>query len=202
MPRTEQTLILASKSPVRHEILLEAGILHEIMVSEVDEDAIKTHLADRGLKPNNFAAHLAFAKADKVSRNVPDALVLGADQTLIFNDEIYSKPKTVADAKARLKDMRGRWHHLQTAACLLKDGRVLWQVTAKADLKMRSFSDDFLDSYLESTKDTVCETVGGYRIEDKGLQLFERIEGDHYTILGLPLLSLIHALQDWDYLTS
>lgn len=202
MQRPDRNLILASKSSTRHQLLLKAGISHDIVASTVNEDKIKIHLSDRGLKIDHFAAHLAFAKADDVSRNVQDALVLGADQILVFNDTVYSKPQNIAEAKARLKEMRGCWHHLQTAACLLKNGRVLWQEMVQANLKMRNFSDSFLDHYLADTKDTVCEMVGGYRIEDKGIQLFECIEGDHYTILGLPLLPLISALQDWDYLPS
>lgn len=202
MSLTDRTLVLASKSPVRHQMLEKAGVPHRIMASAVDEDAVKADLERRGLKVDSFAAHLAFAKADSLSRQMPDALILGADQTLIFNEKIYSKPQSIDDARVRLQEMRGRWHHLQTAACLLMGGRVLWQMTAMADLKMRAFSDAFLEGYLEDTKDTLCDTTGGYRLEDKGMQLFEQIEGDHYTILGLPLLPLLQALQDWDYLKS
>lgn len=200
MKRSEQDLILASKSAIRHQILQNAGVSHRIVDSNVDEQSVKAHLLARGIKPDAFAAQLAYAKADVVSQSSLDAFTIGADQTLIMNGDLFSKPKTPDEAKAMLLKMRGGWHHLHASVCLIKDGRILWQHTDIADLKMRMFSDDFLDDYLDHMKDAVCYSVGGYQIEGRGLQLFEHIEGDYFTILGLPLLPLLTALRDTGYL--
>lgn len=184
-------LILASVSESRRRVLKEAAIPFEATVPQIDEEALKRTLA--GQLPEKLAIALAEKKA--LSVGARDALVLGADQLLVCEGKIYSKARDVADAERILRELRGRKHQLVTAAALGKNGAIIWRHVETASLRMRDFSDAFLESYLAKQGDTVLGAVGCYRIEGEGAQLFARVEGDIFTIQGLPLFALMDALR-------
>lgn len=186
-------LVLASASPFRRRMLEAAGVSFQVVPAEVDEPAIRRHMPAGNLAP--VADALAQAKAVAVSKALPEALVIGADQVLAFGDELLSKPKDLNEARQQLKKLRGKVHHLHTAVALAEAGRVVWSHLETARLVMRAFSDGFLDRYLADMGPAVCHTVGGYEIEGRGIQLFERIEGDFFTIIGLSLLPLLAELR-------
>ena len=178
-------LILASKSAARREMLTSAGVAFDVRVADVDEDAVKA-----GFDPAqaaDLAQELARVKALAVSRAEPDAWVLGADQTLAFDGALVSKARGLDQARARLSAMRGRVHHLHSGAALAKGGQVVWSGVDTAAMHVRDFSDGFLDAYLAAEGEGLLACVGSYRLEGMGVQLFERIEGDYFTVLGLPL---------------
>src|SRR5262245_4972886 len=191
-PRRRDVL-LASASPFRRRMLEAAGLSFRVVPADVDEPAIRQRIAIADLA--RVAATLAEAKAMAVSEAYPDALVIGADQVLAVDDKLFNKPKDLDEARAQLKELRGEAHHLLTAAALAQAGKVLWSHTETARLIMRSFSDAFLDRYLAEMGSRVCQTVGAYEIEGCGIQLFERVEGDSFTIIGLPLLPLLAELR-------
>lgn len=192
-PRPE--LILASASPFRRRMLESAGVSFKVTAAEVDEAALKCDLLRSGSSPSRVAEALAVAKAEEVSRHEPRALVIGADQVLALGEELLSKPANVAAARAQLLYLRGKTHHLHTAVALATGGKAVWNHVETATLAMRPFSDAFLDDYLARVGDRVRRTVGAYEIEGVGIQLFERIEGDIFTIVGLPLLRLLAELR-------
>jgi septum formation protein len=188
-----EPLVLASKSTVRRAVLEMAGIPVEVMPAEVDERSIE---AAAGMKsPADVAALLARAKAEAVASRMPGRAVLGADQTLALDTRRFSKPADRAAARAQLIALRGNTHSLHSAIALVRDGHVLHAGVETARLAMRAFSDDFLDRYLDAAADAVTASVGAYQLERTGVHLFERIEGDHFTILGLPLLPVLAALR-------
>jgi septum formation protein len=187
-----EPLVLASKSAVRHTLLREAGIPVEVEPADLDERVVEAANAPRPAA--EVAALLAREKARAVAARLRGRLVLGADQTLALGERRFSKPADRAAARAQLAALRGRSHELHTAIALVRDGRVLFEYRESARLTMRAFSDRFLDDYLEATGGAVTASVGGYQLERLGIQLFERIEGDHFVILGLPLIPLLrHA---------
>lgn len=188
-----QPLVLASKSVVRRQMLEAAGIPVEIVPADIDERGIEANAG--ALDPRAAAALLAREKAKAVAAMMPGRLVLGADQTLSLGGERFSKPRDLAAARMQLAALRARMHELHSAAALLRDGDILAEPIASARLTMRAFSDGFLDAYLATSGDAVTRSVGGYQLENTGLQLFDRIEGEHFTILGLPLLPLLAALR-------
>ncbi len=189
-------LVLASGSPARRMLLEAAGIPLEILKAPVDETAIAATLLEQRATPQAIAIALAHAKAEAASRKSPERLILAADQTLDHDNALLMKPVDRDHAADQLRRLRGGVHHLHSAAVLRQGETVLWAGVASARLTMRGFSDAFLEAYLDSMGATVCETVGGYQLEALGVQLFERIEGDHSTILGLPLIPVLHALRD------
>jgi nucleoside triphosphate pyrophosphatase len=191
-PRRGEVL-LASASPFRRRMLEAAGLSFRVVPADVDEPAIRQRIAIADLA--RVATTLAEAKAVAVSEAYPDALVIGADQVLAIDDKLFNKPKDLDEARAQLKELRGKAHHLHTAAALAQAGKILWSHTETARLIMRSFSDAFLDRYLAEMGARVCHTVGAYEIEGCGIQLFERVEGDSFTIIGLPLLPLLAELR-------
>jgi septum formation protein len=193
-------LVLASKSAVRHALLRDAGIPVEIAPADVDERGIEQHamLAD----PGEVAALLAGAKAAAVASKRPGRLVLGADQTLAVGERRFSKPANRAAARAQLQAMRGRSHELHTAVALMRGETLLFTHREVARLTMRDFSDAFLEAYLDAMGSGVLASVGGYQLEKAGIQLFERIEGDHFVILGLPLLALLRCFREQGWLAS
>ena len=186
-------LVLASASPFRRRMLEAAGLSFRVLPAEVDEAAIRQRMPTGDLA--RVAETLAQVKAMAVSEAHPHALVIGADQVLAFGDRLFNKPKDLSEARAQLKALRGHAHHLHTAAALAQAGKILWSHVETARLVMRAFSDAFLDRYLAQMGSRVCETVGAYEIEARGIQLFERVEGDSFTIIGLPLLPLLAELR-------
>lgn len=185
-------LILASSSRSRADMLRNAGVKFEIVPAHVDEDAVKKSLAG---SPAHIVAD-ALAELKALSTNHPNALVLGADQILDFNGELISKSESLEEAAALLRRLRGREHHLITAAVLAKGGKPVWRHVEKSTLHMRDFSDEFLETYLAGEGEGLLFGVGCYRLEGRGSQLFGKIEGDYFSILGLPLLPLMAALRE------
>lgn len=192
----EQPLVLASGSLARRAMLEAAKIPIEILRAAVDEAAIAATLLEQNESPQAIAIALAHAKAEAATRKMPDRFILAADQTLDHRGRLLMKPVDRENAWQQLRALRGTPHFLHSAAVLRKGDRVLWAGTASARLTMRSFSDAFLEAYLDAIGPAVCETVGGYQLEALGPHLFEEIEGDHATILGLPLIPVLHALRD------
>jgi len=185
-------LVLASASSSRAQILRDAGVKFEVRPAHVDEDAVKASGGDAGA----VAAKLAELKALRVSAAHPDALVLGADQVLVCDGKLLSKADTLADAAAQLKFLRGRQHILVSALALARDGAVIWRHSDEAELGMRDFSDAFLDDYLSTEGEAMLGSVGCYRLEGPGAQLFESVRGDYFSILGLPLVPLLAILRE------
>ncbi|BBK39756.1 Maf-like protein [Allostella sp. ATCC 35155] len=188
-------VILASASRVRASLLTAAGLTFEVVVSAVDEDEIKRSLRADGADVATAADTLALAKAQRVSQRHPGALVIGADQILDCNGTWFDKPPDIAHARAQLFALRGRSHILATAVCVVRNGERIWHARAQPRLTMRTFTADFLDRYLEREGASVLSSVGAYRLEGLGVQLFAAIDGDHFSILGLPLLPLLEFLR-------
>jgi septum formation protein len=193
-------IVLASTSAVRRMLLLKAAVPFSAENPGVDEGGLKTKLADE--PPAALAAALAEAKARAASSRHPDAVVIGADQVLNFEGRAFDKPATVEAARNQLLMLRGREHHLETAVCCMQGDRTLWHVTDRATLIMRPFSDAFLDEYLQELGLDVSTSVGAYKLEDRGIQLFDEIKGDYFSILGLPLLPLLSFLRSIGALSS
>jgi septum formation protein len=188
-------LILASGSAIRAEILRRAGVAFTVETAAVDEAEIKASFRAERRPAVECAIALAEAKAGRVSRRRTGALVIGADQMLVCDGIWHDKPADRAAAREQLLSLRGKRHELVSATCVLRDGERLWHVVERPSLTMRHFSDSFLDAYLETAGDAVLSSVGAYQIEGLGVQLFERIEGDFFAILGLPLLPLLGFLR-------
>jgi septum formation protein len=188
-------LILASRSAARAELLERARVPFEVVAAAVDEQAVRDGMLAEGAPARDIADVLAELKARRVASRHPERLVLGADQVLVADGIIHEKPADRAAARAQLASLRGRPHQLLSAAVVFEEGRPVWRHIGRADLVMRPFSDSFLESYLDREGDAVLESVGSYRIEDGGAQLFARISGDIYTIMGLPLLELLDFLR-------
>jgi septum formation protein len=186
-------LVLASKSESRHAILQAAGIPHEVEPADVDERLVERRAG--AADAAQVAELLAREKARVVSARRPGALVLGADQTLALGERRFSKPRDRASAREQLLLLRRRTHELYSAIALARDGRLLFEHREVARLTMRSFSEAFLEAYLDAVGGASATSVGGYQLERAGIQLFERIEGDHFVILGLPLLALLQFLR-------
>jgi septum formation protein len=191
----KKPLVLASKSASRRALLEGASIPIEIVVADIDERGIEAKAGLAG--PGEVAALLAREKAMavSVSGQRPGRLVIGADQTLALGQRRFSKPTDRKAAREQLKELRGHTHALHSAVAIVRDGKPVFEHCAVARLTMRAFSDDFLDAYLDAAGAAVTASVGAYQVESVGMQLFERIEGDHSTILGLPLLPVLDALR-------
>lgn len=189
------TLILASASEVRARVLRNVGVAFDIRPAHVDEDAVKDSLLASGASLRDVADALAELKALRISNAVPDVLVLGADQVLAFEGELVSKCESLDEARDLLRRLRGKTHELISALVLAKGGSAIWRHVEAARLTMRDFSESFLDDYLAAEGEGLLKGVGCYRLEGRGPQLFERIEGDYFTILGLPLVPLLAALR-------
>jgi len=193
MINVPQAVILASASQVRARLLQGARVPFTVQASHVDEDQIKAELAGAGA--DAIAARLAEAKARAIAAGHKNALIIGADQILECEGRLFDKPKDRAAAATHLRDLRGRSHRLVTAAAVVLGSDLLWQTAAETRLAMRNVSDQFIDAYLDSVGDDALASVGAYRLEDMGAQLFSKIDGDYFTILGLPLLELLEFLR-------
>jgi septum formation protein len=189
-------IVLASKSASRQAILRAAGVPFEVAGSGVDEDAAKARLLDAGHGPREIADHLAEAKAVAVSKALPGAIVIGADQTLDLGGELYDKVETLSEGRARLRTLRGQSHLLHSAMVVAQHGMPIWRYLESPRLVMRAASDAFIDAYLTRHGEALLGSVGVYQLENDGAQLFDEIDGDYFAILGLPLLPLLALLRD------
>jgi len=185
------SLILASTSQSRRTMLSAAGVAFSAEAPGVDEDAVKDSLKGEKAAPAAIAETLAELKARKISLRHPDAFVIGADQVLDCDGVLYDKPPDLAAARRQLQSLRGKTHRLTAAVVVARGDARLWHHTQVATLQMRPFTDAFLDGYLAQVGEAACRSVGAYQLEGLGAQLFSRIEGDYFTILGLPLLPLL-----------
>jgi septum formation protein len=195
-----EPLVLASKSAIRHALLRDAGVPVEVQPADIDERTIEQRSPARDA--GELAALLAREKARTIAARLPGRLVLGADQTLALGERRFSKPPDRAGARAQLKALRGRTHELHTAVALVRESTIVFEHREVARLTMRAFSDSFLESYLDAVGAAVTASVGGYQLEQIGIQLFERIEGEHFVILGLPLVALLQYLRQAGWLAA
>jgi septum formation protein len=189
-------LVLASASETRAKMLRDAGVAYSVDAARIDEDELKRALRSQGASAAEAAETLAELKALKVSRRHPGAIAIGADQMLECGNEWFDKPADLEHARAHLMTLRGKTHELVSAVVAARDGARLWHHVDRARLHMRDFSDAFLDAYLARVGKDALGSVGAYRIEGLGAQLFTRVEGDYFTILGLPLLPLLDFLRN------
>lgn len=193
-------LLLASGSATRRDMLLAAGVPVEVVKPDIDERAVEAPLQEQGVSGPAIAAALACAKALAVSLVTPGRVILGADQTLTCAGLAYHKPADMVAASAQLAALAGRTHELHSAFVLARDGDLILEGAATARLTMRALTPDFIAAYLDQVGTAALASVGCYQIEGPGAQLFDIVEGDHFTILGLPLLAVLAALRDLDML--
>ncbi len=189
-------LVLASGSASRARLLRAAAVPFEVYPADIDEDATKTALLANGKDAPSVAEALAEQKAKHVSQLFPEAIVLGCDQILLFDGRLIAKSPNLADAKVVLKQLAGNTHFLLTASVMSKAGTVVWRTVERCTMRMRTMDDAFLDRYLAAEGNGILSSVGCYHLEGRGAQLFETVEGDYFSILGLPLLSVLAALRD------
>lgn len=190
MPR----LILASASPIRRQLLANAGVAVDALPARIDEEQIRAALDAEGAKPRDVADALAEMKARKLAEKHPDSVVIGCDQVLEFQGKVWGKAETPDAAQAQLRALRGQSHKLISAVVLYDQAKPVWRHMGEVSLKMRVFSDDYLDAYLSRNWDDVQYSVGCYQLEGEGLRLFSEVTGDYFTVLGLPLLPLLNYL--------
>ena len=190
-----EKIILASGSPFRKALLANAGVPFTAVPADVDERAVEAPLEGTGTTPEEVALILAEAKALNVSERYPGALVIGCDQTLSLDDRIFHKPRDKEDARRHLLDLSGKTHQLNSAVVLVRDGEELWSDVPIARLTMRKLDPGFVGRHLAAVGDKALDSVGAYQIEGQGIQLFEKIDGDYFTIVGLPLLPLLKELR-------
>ncbi len=193
---------LASKSQARAAMLVQAGLELSLFAADIDERALDAEWSAKGASPAEIADQLARAKALDVSKHHPGFLIIGADQTLDCAGKRYSKPKDLAQAARHLREFSGKPHELHSAVALAQDSKVIWSSCATAIMSVRPLSDDFITTYLSVTGEKILGSVGCYHYEGLGLQLFDKVEGDYHTILGMPLLALLNHLRQTGILLS
>ena len=187
-------IILASGSAIRRKLMIDAGLDFEVITKPVDEAVIRDSMLSESVRLRDIADALAEAKSLRVSR-IEDGLVIGADQIMVMDNQLFDKPKTIDEARECLKLMRGKTHYLMGAVVISENGKPVWRHMAKTKLTMRAFSDTFLEDYLEKEGELVTKSVGAYRFEGLGAQLFSHVEGDFFSILGLSLLPVMDYLR-------
>ncbi len=188
-------IILASGSAIRRQILTDAGLDFDVIVKPVDETAIKTAMLAEGSRIRDIADALAEAKSRRVSQSEP-GLVIGADQIMEMDGKLFDKPPTIEAARERLLDMRGKTHRLIGAVVICENGQPIWRHMSKTILSVRDFSDQFLEDYIEAEGELLTKSVGAYRFEGRGAQLFSKVDGDFFSILGLSLLPVLEYLRE------
>lgn len=187
-------LILASGSQIRAQLLRNAGVDFSVQIARVDEELIKESMMAEAALPRDIADALAEMKARKVADKHSDAMVIGCDQVLAFDNSILSKPKSPEDAAAQLTMMRGQRHTLLSAAVIYHEGKPIWRHIGQVRLRMRDVSDTYLEGYISRNWDDIRHSVGAYQLENEGVRLFHSIEGDYFNVLGMPLLELLAFL--------
>jgi septum formation protein len=187
-------ITLASQSAVRAQLLAAAGLAFDVQAAGLDEDTVKQALLAEGVGPRDIADALAEGKAVKLSRRRP-GLVIGADQTLELGGKLMDKAQDLAEARERLRALSGHTHRLHSAVVVARDGTSIWRDLASPALTMRVLTDGFIDAYLARNAEAALSSVGCYQLEGEGIQLFERIDGDYFAILGLPMLGLLDLLR-------
>lgn len=190
-----ERIILASSSPFRRKLLHDAGIAFDAVAAGLDERALEAPLADSGTGPEDTALVLAEAKATDVAGRKPDALTIGADQTLALGDRLFHKPRDMEEAREHLLALSGRTHTLNSAIVLARGTEVLWRDVFTASMTMRKLDPGFIGRHLAAVGDRALQSVGAYQYEGQGIQLFEKVEGDYFTIVGLPMIPLLDALR-------
>ncbi len=188
-------LILASASEIRQQLLRNAGVEFAVEVARVDENSLRAALLAEAASPRDIADALAEMKALKVSGKHPNSLVIGCDQVLDFEGGILAKPGTPEEAEDQLRRMRGKRHDLISAVVICEAGRPVWRQVGIVRMTMKNFSDAWLQGYIGRNWDSIQHSVGAYKLEEEGVRLFERIDGDYFTVLGLPLLGLLSYLE-------
>jgi septum formation protein len=192
----KSSLVLASASPFRRALLENAGLTFAARAAQLDERALERPLEEAGTSPTEVALALAEAKARDVSRHFDGALVIGSDQTMSLGARVYHKPKDMAEAAEHLLSLAGETHSLNSAIVIVRDGDVLWRHVSTAHMTVRPLDRTFVERHLKRVGEKALSSVGAYQLEGEGIQLFEKIDGDYFTILGLPMLPLLSKLRE------
>jgi len=191
----KQKIILASESQIRKKLLLQAEVNFQSIAAKIDEDTIKESLKNEGAKPKDISDALAEYKAIRVANKFPTDLIIGCDQILVCDNEIISKARTLNDAKETLKLLRGKSHQLLSSVVIYDNNKPVWRTTSRAQLFMRDFTDEYLEYYIKTSGTDILSSVGCYLLENNGVNLFNRIQGDYFTVLGFPLLDVLDFLR-------